>query len=512
MRNALLLVLTVALCLTPNVFASGDIAITSFTADKTSVESGGDVTLVLRARNNGPNSLSANLNIVNSYEEQMHVLSATAVSGWQCSAAVLNCYTESLPAGAQVSVTYHLVVPPTVKPAAFKIIASIGTLGDTDLLNNRSELPIELHPSNHTADLSIAVSSPPNPIPQNTEVTFAYDVRNNGLQDLSDVRVMVHIPLLNLTRVLDGVGWTCTAAEPFNATCRRDSLAANANAPFSVRFTTPAVDTNVNTQASVFAGQAHVDANVSNNRVYRSLSIGDAAHWTRILVPFAASETPGANGSLWIAETSALIEGDTYPELGETACGPIEDPCGYPPLNQLFDASEDLLFDGQGPQFVYVGSAGASKLKMATRVYDASKNGTTAGAFIPMARDEDFSSGGFSLIAIPVAEAFRATLRLYDANGVDGGEAEVALYGDAESEPFLTGNLRLATIDGQAEVTSALLPLYPAFAQIDLTQFVPTRYTQVRARIRPLVPGSMKLWGFASITNNQTSHVTVVTP
>ena len=518
MRNVLVLIL--ACFLSVSAFASGDVEVVSLTADKTSLQTGEDFTLTIRLRNNGPDAVNdVNLNF-RVEPDPIFVLSSVAAPGWQCSPVFPSCFTESMPPGADVNLALHLLAPANFRSLPLSLRSFVGSTNDGNLGNGSATLEIPLQASNHAADLSLSVSAPPDPIALDTLLTLTYDVRNNGPQDLLDVRVFVFVPLTTPTaKVFQGAGWTCTPHDGgFAATCRRDLLAANANAPLSVRFTGPAAGIEVSTRASVFSAQAHLDTNLSNDDAYRTLSFGNAGDWSRILVPFAASELPGASGSLWKTEISGIIESDTLPALSASGCGGLEDPCSPPPLNRLFDAAaEDLVFDTLGPQFLYVGREDAAKVKLATRVYDVSKSVTTAGAFIPMARDEDFSTEGFSLIAIPVAPQFRSTLRLYDATGAAGRDVELTLYGDAEDVPFLHTVVRLFTIDGQGQATTALLPLYPASAQVNLSSLVPALYTRVRVSARPLLPNQapfepMQLWGFVSITNNQTSHVTVVAP
>lgn len=516
MRN--LLVPILALFLSASAFASADLEVVSLTADKTSLTTGEDFTFVTRIRNNGPDAATnVNLFFVNSHGEAMYPLAATPAAGWQCSTAFLNCWADSMPAGADVNLTYHATAPADVDATPFVLRAQLNT--DTIPGNNHLELPLTLTAAATRSDLSVTVSGRPNPIPRNTLMTLTYDVRNNGPQALNDVRVLVHMPVANLPKTFNGDGWTCTTNDQFNTTCQRSQLAASASSSLSVRFTTLDTSTRLDTRAHVFSGQAHHDDDVSNDAAHRTLNFGDAGDWSRILVPFPASETSGANGSLWKAEISGVIESATLPVLDANGCGPIEDPCAPPPLNRLFDAADEyLVYPTDGPQFFYVGESDASKVTLATRVYDASKSSTTAGAFIPMARDEDFETAGFSLIAIPVAPQYRSMLRVYDATGTDNRDVELTLYGDDENTPFLRSQVRLRLVDGPGFATTAELSLYPASAQVDLTPLIPSRYTRVRAAIRPTpidgAPGApaMQLWGFVSITNNETSHVTVIAP
>lgn len=508
MKRSLLLLLC-SLALSVHALGNADVALTSFTANKTTVQSGEDVTLTIRLKNLGADAaIDTNLNLLNTYGEPLHVLSSSASAGWVCSSVYPNCWATSFAAGAETEVTLTVLTPPTVRPSTFSIEAFTSSGNESEISNNRLALTIALQASTRVADLSLSLSAPPNPVAEQAPVTLAYDVRNGGPQDLNDVRVAVYVSSTQLPLTFAGNGWTC-AQDTTVSTCRRASLAAGTNAPLEVRLTTSAASELV-THAGVFAVQPHLDPNLSNEQVWRTFSVGDAANWRRILLPLTATDVAGANGSLWKSELSAVIESPGITTVPD-GCGGLEDPCARPPVNKLFDIRNEFYADEFGSQFLYVAREDAAKLKVATRVYDASKSGETAGAFIPSARDDDFSAEGFSLIAIPVGTEFRSTLRIYEYNATDGGVVDIALFGDDADQPFYRGSLQLASWPLET-LTTALLPSHPAMVQVDLSSLIPAgRYSRVRVQARPQEDG-MKLWGFVSITNNTTSHVTVVTP
>ncbi|MBV9493861.1 MAG: hypothetical protein JOZ54_06420 [Acidobacteria bacterium] len=238
--------------------------------------------------------------------------------------------------------------------------------------------------------------------------------------------------------------------------------------------------------------------------------------WSRVLVPLPPASTPGANDSLWLTDVRALISASAAPPLVETPCGPVEDPCIRPILNQSFHPLGDLIKATAGPQFVYIGKADADKLTMTTQVRNTRESLLTAGAFLPMARDAAFSPNGFALISVSTWGPFRATLRIYDASAINDRDVELALYDEISDsrEPFLRQTVRLRLVDTQEHVTPALLPRYPAMAQLDLDPLVPESIRAVRMTVRPVgaPQPAMQLWGFASITNNSTSHVSVIAP
>lgn len=510
MRN-LLPVLCLALLPSTAAFATGDLAVTSLTADRTTVQTGEAVRFTVQVRNNGPDSATdINLDLRNNYAEPMYPVSATPPAGWQCSAMFSSCWTGSMPAGTEVSIESVLLIPAIKRPSPpeFRVTAHVtsGSGGNPD--DNRKELTLTLQPSSHVADLSISISAPPNPFPEDAPLTLAYDVRNNGPQDLSNVRVAFYAPV---DAVVSGPGWSCENAGTGISICARPGLAANANAPLTARIG-PLAPVEFEARAEVYAAQTHFDENLSNNRAWRTVFVGDAANWGRILVPLGTRETPGAGSSLWITEIMAVIDAESHPPMAPDGCGGLEDPCARPPLNRAFDAfDEDLVVPVWGPQFLYVAKEHLENVRVSTRVYDASKSEATAGAFVPMPRDDDFSERGFSIVGVPVAAQFRSMLRIYDASGTEDGKVDFALFADEASQPFHVASTLLGNEEPQAKVTTALLPRFPSYAQIDLSPLIPPGTSHIRVLVQARESG-MKLWGFVSITNNETSHVTVAVP
>jgi hypothetical protein len=309
-----------------------------------------------------------------------------------------------------------------------------------------------------------------------------------------------------------GSGWQCLPNQSAYL-CRRPQLAAGEVAYLEVRFTTPRTDAEVNLQADIYADQPHADNDPSNDSESFTMFIGQASDWSRILLPVIMDETPGANGALWKAELTGLIDDTEGLRHDPSGCGGREDPCATPPLKRAFDMRQQDFIVTQGhAQFIYVDKPHAHQFHVTTRVYDANREDETAGAFVPSARDEDFSEDGFALIGIPVATQFRSALRIYDYDAHEGAEVLVELYGDDDAEPFASNVYTLDAGPFPQTFTTAQLPAQPALALIDLTPLVgPATYERFRVSVRPVTPG-LRLWGIVSITNNETHHVSVLTP
>jgi hypothetical protein len=495
-----------------HALGNGDFAITTVSLDKTVAETGEPIALTIGVKANGPDASSdININFFNSWGEQLYPLSATVSAGWQCSQVFASCWAATMAAGTEAQLIVLLTTPPVVQQNAFSITVHASSGNESTIDNNSRTIPLTLRASTRIADLQIDLTAPQNPVPEGSVLTYVFTARNAGPHDLSDVRMGVTVNGPNAGAfTLTGSGWFCNAAA-FDATCLRTSLGAGGSALLELKFTAPSTPGEVNVQARLFAAQAHIDPNPSNDQRFLVASIGDAS-WSRVLVPLTETDIPGANGSLWKTELTGLIESTTAVLTVPEGCGGLEDPCQLPPVGTAFDLRrESLVQSGFPAQFIYVRKPDAKKLIVSTRVYDAAKSTETAGAFIPTARDEDFSAGGFTVIGVPVAPQFRSTLRVYDATANVDGQIQFGLFGNEETFPFYVGAARLVSDPNRTTFTTALLPAHPSLSQIDLSALIPSKYSRVRVQVAT-DDASLRLWGFVSVTNNQTSHVTVIAP
>ena len=498
---------------------SADFAITALTVDKTTVVSGERVTLTLQVRNDGPGpSIDTNINIFNTHGVRMLVVASSAPAGWQCSPLYTNCWASSFPSGGQATLTMTLLAPTQMRPDTSLTLTAHGTASrDPNYENNRQEVTVTLQASPRAADLSMALAPPPSPVAKGTPAVVTFAARNNGPDPISNIRVPLRIggtasaPFSPVE--FQGNGWQCGSQGSDIFLCTRPQLAAGETAYIEARFTTPASDSEIYLQSDIYADQPHVDDDPSNDWEWFRVSVGNASDWSRILLPIIMEETPGANGSLWKAELTGLIDSAQGLRHVPEGCGGREDPCSPPPRKRAFDMRQEDFVVTQGlAQFVYVDKAHAPQFQVSTRVYDSARAEETAGAFVPSPRDEDFSAEGFGLIGIPVAGPFRSMLRIYDYDAHGGAEVLVELYGDDAQTPFASNVYALDAGPQQFTLTTAQLPGAPAVAQVDLTPLAgAAAYERVRVSVRPVTPG-LRLWGFVSITNNETHHVTVLTP
>jgi hypothetical protein len=133
-------------------------------------------------------------------------------------------------------------------------------------------------------------------------------------------------------------------------------------------------------------------------------------------------------------------------------------------------------------------------------VRDLSQQSKAFGTEIPVVREKDFFDHTLELLNVPTDSLFRVTLRVYDLGTPASIKVDI-LPMDA-SDPV---------------VSTFVFPVgrNPEYAQIlDLLGSFPQLAGKgpLRISIEPPAPGAATLWAFASVTNNETQHVTTISP
>ena len=166
---------------------------------------------------------------------------------------------------------------------------------------------------------------------------------------------------------------------------------------------------------------------------------------------------------------------------------------------------EELLETGAPGTFLYLPKAQAGRVAMNLRAYDTSRSAENFGTELPIVRTSDFETAGnpITLIGVPSDPRFRNTLRIYS-------------YGDTSSPLEVT-------IEGENGLFIehvVFLPAQPDLyhpGYVEMTNF-PTGAGTLRVTITPIIPPiSAPIpppdhWAFISVTNNETQHITLVTP
>ena len=222
----------------------------------------------------------------------------------------------------------------------------------------------------------------------------------------------------------------------------------------------------------------------------------------RALLPLFTGEIDGAFGSVFVtdfrlanssATEAALVYGLTRHCPVTCLFGnPVTTPYEIEPGSSVTRGALD--FTGTPGLFLYIPKS-SPRIEANLRVYDASRDALNFGTEMPVVYHDDFTFEPFKLLGVPLDPRFRNTLRLY---------ADRETYAEVK-----IGDTSHLVILGFGRYL-----LEPAYAQF--SDF-PTGSGTVDVTIIPstlVVPGvePAKVWGFVSVTNNDTQLITTITP
>lgn len=502
------------LAFAPALFAqSADVDITSFFVTKTHLQAGERVTFTMRWRNEGPDTANDVVATIGA-QSGAFVLTGAGTSGWPCEPLFGNegfSCRGTLPAGREAEMVVTMLAPARVGDWVVHGTVAAST-PDPRPTNNDASEGILLMESTQRADLRIVPQTQTHDVTPGGRATIPVTVRNLGPNTADDLSVVLGFEPQTLIPIsASGNGWSCFNAthSPWLITCTRSFLGANEEA--SILVDVPAMPQQhglYRFQARV-AGERNLDPTPGNELAIAQVRIGTIIDLVRVLIPLIPTETPGANGARWKAETMLLIRSDEQIELRPEACdlNPVCPPVvPFYPLRKPFPYAPRFN-DATGGQFLYARPDDMSKLDVSSRVYDLARLEETAGSEIPIPREDDFVARTISLLGIPVAPQYRQTLRIYDFEGRAGARVAIRVYADAEREPRANVIQSLTLSPNARTFTSAQLPTHPAYLQLDPATLASLAGAKtIRIDVEPL-DGS-RIWSFVSITNNETHHVT----
>lgn len=148
---------------------------------------------------------------------------------------------------------------------------------------------------------------------------------------------------------------------------------------------------------------------------------------------------------------------------------------------------------------------GNRSLAGSLRVWEVSKQSQNHGVEIPVVQREDFDEDSIALVNVPNDPKFRLTLRVY---GLDRGADHVnVIYG---------GNVVPLPLQVPGSVYEPSYAIYTGFpvppgGHVPVPPFFNVLVEVPRGPGGAPVPGT-PIWAFITVTNNETQHITTVTP
>ena len=230
-----------------------------------------------------------------------------------------------------------------------------------------------------------------------------------------------------------------------------------------------------------------------------------------VLIPIVAGTIAGRGGELW--KTTIYVHnndrnpgGVTYLTPPQSGCA---DPCTTPvALPAGATAEATAWYDESGAPtglVVDVERAFYEDVSISARIQETNSPSDFFGVALPIVRDHDFHEGRVVLLDAPATDGARLTLRIYSLY-THSDRATIRFF------DLTTGKL-LETVErdlfapesdtqrraGYAELSS-IETAFPALAGHHLRIEISTELED------------RKLWAMASVTNNVTHQITILTP
>jgi hypothetical protein len=231
----------------------------------------------------------------------------------------------------------------------------------------------------------------------------------------------------------------------------------------------------------------------------------------RVLLPVLTGPTAGAHGSLWTTEVWVHNSGEVpvpmlYQECWVSACALY---FHVPPSTTQRPPIGTLGPDERPGMLLWIPKEHSSAISFSLRAQDLSRQSQTWGTEIPVVREAEFLTSTAQLLNVPITDEFRQTLRIYEVESRSHAEFIVRVY-EQESNLLLGERTLLTRGFGDPDWGIPRRPGSVGAGLLDLFA-LPQSVTRVRVEVTPVTTG-IRFWAFISVTNNETQHVTTITP
>jgi hypothetical protein len=224
----------------------------------------------------------------------------------------------------------------------------------------------------------------------------------------------------------------------------------------------------------------------------------------------------GAFGAQWKTELWLRNSGRTNVEIAPWPCGDAVCSSDFPRKTELGPGRSlknlpplDSAADGNPSRLVYIPRNDAANVSFSLRFADVSRASLDGGVELPVIREQELLGDTAQLFNVPLGRSFRVMLRLYELS-YTSSRFLVKVYPQSESDEASVHSLELTATAAQGGTFRPKA----AYVQFDITSLLGEQKAwpeTARIEVTPLTPGS-NFWAFASITNNDTQIVTLVTP
>jgi hypothetical protein len=217
----------------------------------------------------------------------------------------------------------------------------------------------------------------------------------------------------------------------------------------------------------------------------------------RVLLPLFIPPVGGVNGALFMTsfDSRNLSEHpiDVFGFVPQCFFECIPQSPELPTTVQPGSQAPLTYYNGNPGRFLYVRRDQLNDLAMNLRAFDQSRSQQNYGTELPVVREDEFTTKPLAFFDIPNNSRFRRMLRVYAA---------------APLSVTVTYNGRRETLQLQAGGDR----FEPAFASLAIPEVQGAIPETPPIEMRVVAEGAVPIWGFVSVTNNETQLITTVTP
>ena len=230
----------------------------------------------------------------------------------------------------------------------------------------------------------------------------------------------------------------------------------------------------------------------------------------RVLLPITVIGVPGAFGSVWTSQGSVFRDIDRSVLILPGCEQPCDNPVGPSARHTL---ALDFLRTRAGEtsgSIMYVERVFSESVSVSLRLLETS---TAQSIQLPVVRERSFFTRRFQILDVPnPGGGTRITLRVYGIDPSVLGRVEVRIFAQGTEQLARDDVYGLTVVQRFYSTAAYTVPVRPPVAEV--SYYAPLASTPadlLRFEIEPLTP-NMPVWGFVSVTENTTQHVTLRTP
>lgn len=230
----------------------------------------------------------------------------------------------------------------------------------------------------------------------------------------------------------------------------------------------------------------------------------------QVLVPIAFADgvtLAGAHGTTWVGEVWA--SNDSTSDIQTLQSQQCQIGCPEPQLPAKSHRTVGLQTaeSVDGGALLYIPTSLTSDVSFSARVLEVTRQAQPTGFAVPVIREDEYLETAVVLPGIPRGTGVRSSLRIYDPSGQGGGSFTVELLGE---NGRIINSFVVTLSAGKFAASTPVTPAYAAVHDLENRASESNGSEDVfHVRVTPTTSGPY--WTFASVTDNETQHVLIIT-